>query len=275
MNKMVKEKIFKGKDVYITSKFGKRTYKYNGKMITDFHNGVDYGTYGLKLPQYAIEDGVVKNVGISDGLGNYVYIEYQRINKIFLHAHLDKINVKKGQAVNNNSVIGTTGTTGQSTGVHLHLGMFNSNEWNKPFHKTKWEDAEKYIYKEPTKENSNFKVGDDIILNGQLFRDSFGNGAGAIKTNYNGKITLVNKASSKPYHIDKIGWVSANSIKKTNISSYVVKKGDTLTSIAKKYNKNFREIYNLNKDKIDEENKKRGIPINNLWIYPGQKLKIE
>lgn len=54
---MVKSKIFKNEDVYITSKFGKRTYVYNGKQISDFHYGVDYGTHLKKLPQFAIEMG--------------------------------------------------------------------------------------------------------------------------------------------------------------------------------------------------------------------------
>ncbi len=242
MNKMVKEKIFKGKDVYITSNFGKRTYLYNGKMITDFHNGVDYGTHGLKLPQYAIEDGVVKNVGISDGLGNYVYVEYQRINKIFLHAHLDKINVKKGQAVNNNSIIGTTGTTGQSTGVHLHLGMFNSNEWNKPFHKTKWEDVEKYIYPE----KSILEVAREVI-NGKW-------------DNYPKRKELLEKAG---YNYNEVQSKVNELLNEKKETVYIVKKGDTLSGVASKYNTNYKKIANDNNIK------------NPNLIYPGQKLIIK
>ncbi len=57
---MVKSKIFKGANVYITSEFGNRTYTYNGQKISDYHYGIDYGTNSLKLPQYAIEKGIIK-----------------------------------------------------------------------------------------------------------------------------------------------------------------------------------------------------------------------
>lgn len=56
---------------------------------------------------------------------------------------------------------------------------------------------------------------------------------------------------------------------------YIVKKGDTLSLIAKRYNKNYMDIYEDNKVLIDNENNKRGIDIDKMWIYPGQELVIK
>lgn len=147
---MVKSKIFKGKDIYITSGFGKRIYIFNGTKVSDFHYGVDYGTYLLKLPQYAIENGKIKHITITGSLGNCVYIEYPRLKKIFQHGHLDKILVEVGQTVDNNTIIGYTGQTGQTTGIHLHLGMFPNLDWNKNYYDRNWEDVSKYVYPNKT-----------------------------------------------------------------------------------------------------------------------------
>lgn len=57
-----------------------------------------------------------------------------------------------------------------------------------------------------------FKVGDKIVLTGHVYRDSMGNGRGAYKQNYRGTITIINSKGTKPYHIDKIGWVSAGNV---------------------------------------------------------------
>lgn len=100
--------IFHNKKHYITQNF------------SDRHKATDYGTYRKKIKQYAIEDGIVTWTGLISG-GKTVKIKYPRINKEFLHLHLDKIKVKKGQKVNKNTVLGTTGMTGIATGIHLHL----------------------------------------------------------------------------------------------------------------------------------------------------------
>ena len=100
--------IFHNKKHYITQNF------------SDKHKATDYGTHRKKINQYAIEDGIVTWTGLISG-GKTVKIKYPRINKEFLHLHLDKIKVKKGQKVNKNTVLGTTGMTGLATGIHLHL----------------------------------------------------------------------------------------------------------------------------------------------------------
>lgn len=57
--------------------------------------------------------------------------------------------------------------------------------------------------------------------------------------------------------------------------TYIVNKGDTLSSIARKFNTSIQNIYNANKTLIDNENKKRGVATAKMWVYPGQKLVIE
>lgn len=242
---MVKSKIFKNEDVYITSKFGKRTYVYNGKQISDFHYGVDYGTHLKKLPQFAIEMGEIKHITTTDGLGICVYVEYPRLKKIFQHGHLDKIEVKKGQKVDNNTIIGFTGKTGQATGIHLHLGMFPSADWNKSYYSRKWEDVSKYIYPEKTIE----EIAQEVI-NGKW-------------DNYPKRKTLLENAGYNYSEVQKLVNEILKETKKEIV--YVVKKGDTLNSIAKKYNTTWQTIYNNNKKVIGTDP--------NL-IKPGQKLKI-
>lgn len=138
-------KIFKRDDWYVTSKFGYRKHPISGK--TTFHTGTDYGTDVEKWPQYAIEDGYVYKVTKSStGYGNSIWVRYPRINRSLLHAHLDSIKVVEGQKVVEGTLLGYTGTSGSSTGIHLHLGMTEIG-------KDKWLDPHAYDYKsseEPT-----------------------------------------------------------------------------------------------------------------------------
>ena len=119
--------IFKNEKHYITSRFGPRSsiQTPNGSTA-DFHSGTDYGTENKKLPQYAIEDGYVFEVGKANADGAlYAWIIYPRIKYAFLHYHLDSYKVKAGQKVKRGTLIGYTGMTGKATGIHLHLGVRN------------------------------------------------------------------------------------------------------------------------------------------------------
>lgn len=119
--------IFKNAKHTITSKYGKRNIiKTSAGETSSFHRGTDYGTYGKKLPQYAIENGTVYSCGTSASDGaKYVTVKYPRINKRFVHWHLDSIKVKKGQSVTKGTLLGYTGKTGKATGIHLHLGIID------------------------------------------------------------------------------------------------------------------------------------------------------
>ncbi len=110
----------------ITTIYGVRRY-YNGKFANDYyHRGVDYaGAAGS--PVVAPAAGRVALVGqVSQGFrvhGNIVGIDHgQGVTSIYMH--LSRINVKEGDFVKAGQVIGAVGSTGASTGPHLHWGLY-------------------------------------------------------------------------------------------------------------------------------------------------------
>jgi murein DD-endopeptidase MepM/ murein hydrolase activator NlpD len=119
-------------EYYLTSPFGKRVDPITGKIT--YHNGCDYGTHGNKWAQYALEDGVIENVFIDQYGAKDIWVKYDRLGYRCLHGHLDSFNVKKGQKVNHNTILGYTGMSGKATGIHLHLGVkyIGQSEWINP-----------------------------------------------------------------------------------------------------------------------------------------------
>ncbi|MEB3180699.1 MAG: M23 family metallopeptidase [Nostocaceae cyanobacterium] len=110
----------------VSTGYGVRRY-YNGVFADDyFHRGVDYaGSAGS--PVVAPAAGRVSLVGtVSQGFrihGNTVGIDHgQGVISVFLH--LSRIMVKEGDFVQPGQVIGTVGSTGASTGPHLHWGLY-------------------------------------------------------------------------------------------------------------------------------------------------------
>ncbi len=99
-----------------TSGFGMRRHPLTGRST--MHNGLDWaGPRGT--PIHATADGVVKSAGRQGGYGNLVVIQHDFGIETY-YAHLNSINVRAGQRVSRGDRIGGMGTTGASTGVHLH-----------------------------------------------------------------------------------------------------------------------------------------------------------
>ncbi|MFN7003097.1 MAG: DUF5930 domain-containing protein [Roseinatronobacter sp.] len=99
-----------------TSGFGMRRHPLTGRST--MHNGLDWaGPRGT--PILASADGVVKQAGRQGGYGNLVIIEHAFGIETY-YAHLNSIDVRPGQRVSRGQRIGGMGTTGASTGVHLH-----------------------------------------------------------------------------------------------------------------------------------------------------------
>ena len=276
--------LFRNYDPYITSPFGWRIHPiYHNNS---FHAGVDYGTNGKKLNCYALENGKVVGTGFDKSCGNYVYVNYPRLNHNAIYQHLDSIKVKNGQSVNKDTIIGITGETGDATGIHLHFGWFPSANQNKAWNDKGWEDFEKYNYEEekplpinPTHPDedkpfiSKFNIGDDVIITGNLYVSSDATKATGYVKNKTTKITRIAKNAKHPYNTtNDLGWMDEKDIKLVNNGlpnpstvTYVVQKGDTLSAIAKKYGTTWQKIYEKNKSVIGS---------NPNFIKPGQKLVI-
>jgi murein DD-endopeptidase MepM/ murein hydrolase activator NlpD len=101
---------------WLSSRFGKRKSPFTAK--TEFHEGIDISTR-LNAPVVAPADGMVKSVGWNRGYGRMVVVDHG-YGVITRYAHLQKALVKKGQYVKRGETIALVGTTGRSTGPHLH-----------------------------------------------------------------------------------------------------------------------------------------------------------
>lgn len=83
------------------------------------HNGVDYAA-PVGTPAMSVGDGVVDFAGVQNGFGNVVIVRHSA-NHSTVYAHLSRIHVSKGQAIQKGQSVGAVGTTGWSTGPHLHF----------------------------------------------------------------------------------------------------------------------------------------------------------
>lgn len=104
----------------ITSPFGPRTYTYQGKKVSSNHKGIDIGApMGAKI--VASNGGkVVTSAYNANGYGNYVIIDHGG-GKMTVYGHMSKRGVSVGQSVTKGQQIGLVGSTGRSTGPHLHF----------------------------------------------------------------------------------------------------------------------------------------------------------
>ena len=103
---------------YITSTFGGRASP--GGIGSTNHNGIDIGRVGYTTEIHAAKAGTVIVSQYSSSYGNYVVISHGSGNTT-LYGHMSSRKVEAGQYVNQGDVIGITGSTGHSTGPHLHF----------------------------------------------------------------------------------------------------------------------------------------------------------
>lgn len=101
----------------VSSGYGMRFHPVLGRNKA--HLGVDYAA-PTGTPVRTIADGVVSFAGWQRGYGNVIEVSH-RDNKSTLFAHLSRIDVKKGARVAQGDFIGAVGSTGMSTGPHLHF----------------------------------------------------------------------------------------------------------------------------------------------------------
>lgn len=100
----------------VTSGFAMRFHPIHQRMMA--HTGVDYGA-PVGTPARTVADGVVDFAGWQGGYGNTVIVRHGA-DKTTLYAHLSRIDVKRGERVQQGQRIGAVGATGTATGPHLH-----------------------------------------------------------------------------------------------------------------------------------------------------------
>jgi len=115
----------------VTSKAGFRIHPVTGKG--DFHSGVDLGAR-LNDRVYELLDGVVTRVGWRGALGVAVEVYHPYPGVRSITGHLNAYSVLPGQWVTRGRVIGYAGSTGRSTGVHVHYTVIkeDTNEYIEP-----------------------------------------------------------------------------------------------------------------------------------------------
>lgn len=115
---------------FLTSGFGNRRDPFSG--YTRHHKGTDFGA-PKGTPIYAAGDGIVQKMAtVEDGYGNYVTIRHDaRYRSLYAHMSAFAKNIKPGSHVKQGDIIGYVGTTGYSTGNHLHYEVLvNGNHIN-------------------------------------------------------------------------------------------------------------------------------------------------
>uniref|UniRef100_UPI003FEDDDD1 M23 family metallopeptidase n=1 Tax=Gemmiger qucibialis TaxID=2997294 RepID=UPI003FEDDDD1 len=102
-------------------------FHYIARFVSDCHHGADYSaTKGT--PVLAVYNGTVAVANNHFSYGNYVVIDHGTLpdghSYRTLYAHLDTLSVAAGDTVTQGQQLGTVGSTGKSTGNHLHLELF-------------------------------------------------------------------------------------------------------------------------------------------------------
>lgn len=118
----------------VTSPFGTRKHPITG--VVKMHTGIDIGApHGS--PVVAVKDGYIAYRGDMGAYGNAILIEHGDCRT--LYAHLSRFNVKSGDKVHAGQRIGEVGTTGMSTGPHLHFEVRTGKD------RTEYLDPAKYL----------------------------------------------------------------------------------------------------------------------------------
>lgn len=110
---------------WVSSPFGMRVHPFSGKWR--MHRGVDIAApHGT--PVQAAADGRVERVARDGVLGRFVVIDHGARSYQSLYAHLSSVHVNVGELVSTGNTIGRVGSTGQSTGPHLHFELWSRRQ---------------------------------------------------------------------------------------------------------------------------------------------------
>ena len=251
-----------------TDKYGARIDPISG--LPAFHAGLDFAG-NTNDPIYATMSGEVIVAEFNNGgLGNVIWIKHDNDNYFSAYAHLETFNVSAGDKVTKGQQIGGMGTTGYSTGVHLHF-VIATVLWGNKADTTI--DPEVYLAtsqgggddssspSRPVQDNSDktqhqYEEGHAEMI----YTVKAGDTLSAIANKYGSNIN--NIATLQPIkNKDKISVGQTLYIPITS-RTYTVKPGDTLSGIAKKYGTTVASLQSKNLIK------------NSDLIYAGQVLKV-
>lgn len=108
--------------VYVSSRFGLRVHPITGEKKS--HTGIDIAS-NQGTAVYASDGGTVTLAGWNGGYGNCIMIDHGN-GYVTLYGHLSSISVSVGQTVSQGATIGAVGSTGNSTGPHLHFEVLKN-----------------------------------------------------------------------------------------------------------------------------------------------------
>jgi len=113
---------------YISSAYGEyREYTYNGELYKNYHDGIDFINNNNDTRVYPVLRGKIITAEWHDTTGYYIIIQHD-INGVRYYskyAHLEPIHVKVGDKVDVNQSIGNYALVGKTTGLHVHVSVYN------------------------------------------------------------------------------------------------------------------------------------------------------
>lgn len=221
MNKYNAERLFHTlDDIFISSPYSNRISPITGDR--EFHEGVDYSANGKSIPIYALDDGEVLYEGYDNSTGAIIcYIRFPKLDDhVGLYYHLANTVINKGDKVTKDTKIGMMGSTGYSTGNHLHFDWFKYSDYNKDFYDREYEDFNEYIFPEnrikvtaPVERNENINQIRVIVDNLRVRTSSSTNssvlGFTQNKDIYN-DLETYNDGTYIWHRIDKEQWIADN-----------------------------------------------------------------
>nr|WP_231118257.1 M23 family metallopeptidase [Lysobacter silvisoli] len=113
---------------YITSGFGGRADPFNGGSA--FHKGIDFEA-DVGDPVLAVADGVVSYSGVRSGYGNVVEVDHGN-GYVTRYAHNSRLLLKVGELVRAGQEVAKAGSTGRSTGAHVHFEVWENGRVVNP-----------------------------------------------------------------------------------------------------------------------------------------------
>lgn len=218
------------------------------------HHGIDIaGKYGTNI--YSIEKGVVTKSYYSSSYGHVVFVKHPN-NLETVYAHLSKRTVEEGQAVNKGQVIGEMGSTGRSSGVHLHFEI-HKNEWT----------VNKENALNPVKLLGSIEVGENVQAFAKKEVDQV---AGVMDVEISPAeifdylpndeyVRIAKQEELAQLHQETLDIKVSGAVKE---QIHIVQKGDNLWDIAKRYKSTVDELKEMNQ--LDSD-----------LIFPEQELVIE